>query len=92
MPLTPAEDTELAARRARIMEAMDGGVMLLAAAPERVRSADVLYPYRQDSDFAYVTGFPESELGCFQKLLPGGAVTAMNEWRCVVAPRPSSPD
>src|SRR5439155_731460 len=49
----------LAARRARIMERMGGGVMLLAAAPERPRTADILYPYRQDSDFAYVTGFPE---------------------------------
>jgi len=48
----------LAARRARIMEKMGGGVMLLAAAPERPRTADILYPYRQDSDFAYVTGFP----------------------------------
>src|SRR5947208_4824150 len=54
----------LAARRARIMERMGGGVMLLAAAPERPRTADILYPYRQDSDFAYVTGFPEPEAVC----------------------------
>src|SRR5919197_3866674 len=54
----------LAARRARIMEKMGGGVMLLAAAPERPRTADILYPYRQDSDFAYVTGFPEPEAVC----------------------------
>ena len=53
-----------AARRARIMEAMGGGVMLLAAAPERVRSGDVLYPFRQDSDFDYVTGFPEPDAVC----------------------------
>lgn len=38
--------------------------MLLPTAPERVRSADVLYPYRQDNDFAYVTGFPEPEAVC----------------------------
>src|SRR5207247_2549621 len=54
----------LAARRARIMEKMGGGVMLLATAPERPRTADILYPYRQDSDFAYVTGFPEPEAVC----------------------------
>src|SRR5919197_4888372 len=54
----------LAARRARIMEKLGGGVMLLAAAPERPRTADILYPYRQDSDFAYVTGFPEPEAVC----------------------------
>src|SRR6184192_661371 len=64
MGLSAAETAELAARRARIMEEMHGGVMLLAAAPERVRTADILYPYRQDSDFAYVTGFPEPEAVC----------------------------
>jgi Xaa-Pro aminopeptidase len=53
-----------AARRARIAERMDGGVMLLAAAPERPRTADILYPYRQDSDFAYVTGFLEPDAVC----------------------------
>jgi Xaa-Pro aminopeptidase len=54
----------LAARRARVMEQMGGGVMLLAAAPERARTADILYPYRQDSDFDYVTGFPEPDAVC----------------------------
>src|SRR5438034_1297671 len=62
----PASDdlALLAARRARIMEQMGGGVTLLAAAPERPRTADILYPYRQDSDFAYVTGFAEPEAVC----------------------------
>jgi Xaa-Pro aminopeptidase len=55
---------EHAARRARIMESMGGGVMLLAAAPERVRTADIEYPFRQDSDFDYVTGFPEPQAVC----------------------------
>jgi len=60
-----AEDAALlAARRARVMEMMGGGVMLLAAAPERPRTADILYPYRQDSDFDYVTGFPEPDAVC----------------------------
>jgi len=59
-----AAPSEEAARRARVMEAMGGGVLLLAAAPERVRTADVLYPYRQDSDFAYLTGFDEPEAVC----------------------------
>jgi Xaa-Pro aminopeptidase len=48
---------------------MDGGVMLLAAAPERIRSADVHYPYRQDSDFGYVTGLLEPDAVCV--LAPG---------------------
>src|SRR5437867_7957664 len=64
MGLSAAESAELAARRARVMDAMDGGVMLLAAAPERVRTADILYPFRQDSDFDYVTRFPEPEGVC----------------------------
>src|SRR3989449_1719647 len=64
MVLPSEERALLAARRARIMEKMGGGVMLLAAAPERPRTADILYPYRQDSDFAYVTGFPEPEAVC----------------------------
>ncbi|MFN3919200.1 MAG: Xaa-Pro aminopeptidase [Methylohalobius sp.] len=32
---------------------------ILAAAPPRPRSRDVEFPYRQDSDFYYLTGFPE---------------------------------
>src|SRR3546814_6725908 len=31
------------------------------AAPERVRSRDTHYPYRQDSDLLYLAGFPEPE-------------------------------
>jgi Xaa-Pro aminopeptidase len=63
----PAPDTApaaLGARRARLAEAIGDGVLLLAAAPERVRSNDVAYPYRQDSDFGYVTGFPEADAVC----------------------------
>src|ERR1051325_10177665 len=64
MALTSDERAVLAARRARILENLEGGVMLLAAAPERPRTADILYPYRQDSDFAYVTGFLEPDAVC----------------------------
>jgi Xaa-Pro aminopeptidase len=58
------EAATLAARRERIMSTMGGGLMMLAAAPERPRTADILYPYRQDSDFDYVTGFPEPDAVC----------------------------
>jgi Xaa-Pro aminopeptidase len=64
MAPTVEEKAELAARRARVLERLEGGVLLLAAAPERPRTADILYPYRQDSDFAYVSGFPEPEAIC----------------------------
>src|SRR5688572_8139744 len=54
--LSPDERRALADRRARVMAAMGDGVMLLAASPEQLRSGDVYYPYRQDSDFDYLTG------------------------------------
>ena len=71
MKPTAEERGVLAARRAKIMEAMGGGVMLLAAAPEQVRTADLTYPYRQDSDFDHATGFPEP--GAVAVLSPGAA-------------------
>jgi Xaa-Pro aminopeptidase len=36
-------------------------VAIIASAPERIRSNDTEYRYRQDSDFHYLTGFPEPE-------------------------------
>jgi Xaa-Pro aminopeptidase len=38
-----------------------GGVGILPASPAKLRSRDVEYPYRQDSDFYYITGFAEPE-------------------------------
>ncbi len=68
---TDADRAVLAARRTRVMEAMGGGVMLLPASIERVRTADLVYPFRQDSDFDYVTGFPEPD--AIAVLAPGAA-------------------
>ena len=39
----------------------DDAILVLSAAPERIRSRDTHYPYRQDSDFAYLSGFPEPD-------------------------------
>lgn len=39
----------------------DGAILVLPAAPERIRSRDTHYPYRQDSDFWYLTGCSEPE-------------------------------
>ncbi len=39
----------------------EGSIVLLAAAPERIRNSDVHYRFRQDSDFLYLTGFKEPE-------------------------------
>lgn len=53
---------EYARRRRELMNLVgDDGIVIVTAAPERVRSRDTLYPYRQDSDFYYLTGFPEPE-------------------------------
>ncbi len=44
------------------MELMaDNSIAILTAAPEQTRNRDIHYPYRQDSDLFYLTGFPEPE-------------------------------
>ncbi len=51
---------EFARRRRQLMRMMgEGSIAILPAALERARSRDVHYPYRQDSDFFYLTGFAE---------------------------------
>jgi Xaa-Pro aminopeptidase len=62
--------TEFARRRRQLMESMGGdSVALLPAASETARNRDVHHPYRQDSDFYYLTGFPEPE--AVAVLVPG---------------------
>lgn len=50
-----------AARRQRLSHAMGAGVAVIPTAPERTRNRDSQYPYRFDSYFFYLTGFPEPE-------------------------------
>jgi Xaa-Pro aminopeptidase len=38
-----------------------GNIAVVPASPAKLRSRDVAYPYRQDSDFYYLTGFAEPE-------------------------------
>ena len=53
---------EFAKRREQLMHMVgDGGVVILPAAPIRTRTRDIEYNYRQDSDFYYMTGFPEPD-------------------------------
>lgn len=49
------------ARRAHLMTLLGDGVAILPTAPERVRNRDAHHPYRFDSYFWYLTGFPEPE-------------------------------
>ncbi len=64
------KQTEHARRRKRLMQMMGkASVAILPAAPVAMRNRDVEYPYRQDSDFQYLTGFPEPE--SVAVLIPG---------------------
>lgn len=44
-------------------------IAILPSATEKVRSHDVHYPFRQDNDFWYLTGFNEPE--AVAVLVPG---------------------
>ena len=51
-----------ARRRKQLMRiAGDEAILVLPASLARIRSGDTAYPYRQDSDLWYLTGFPEPE-------------------------------
>ena len=51
---------EFARRRKTLMHMVgEGGIAILPSAPVRMRSRDVEYRFRQDSDFYYLTGFAE---------------------------------
>ncbi|MFO8023814.1 Xaa-Pro aminopeptidase [Thiohalophilus sp.] len=53
---------EFTKRRKHLMELMGpDSVAILPAAPQRMRNRDTEFQYRQDSDFYYLTGFPEPE-------------------------------
>ncbi|MDY6942843.1 MAG: Xaa-Pro aminopeptidase [Pseudomonadota bacterium] len=53
---------EIVRRRTQLAEMMGPGtIAIVPAASERLRNRDVHYPFRQDSDFFYLTGFPEPD-------------------------------
>jgi Xaa-Pro aminopeptidase len=57
-------------RRRQLMGMISAGSMaILPGAPEKIRSRDTYYPFRQDSDFHYLTGFDEPD--AVAVLLPG---------------------
>ena len=53
--------SEYGQRRQRLIDAIEGGVAIIASAPTAIRNNDVHHPYRQDSDFYYLTGFCEPD-------------------------------
>lgn len=53
---------EFVRRRRRVMAEMDElSIAIVPTAPTRQRNRDIEYIYRPDSDFYYLTGFPEPE-------------------------------
>jgi len=72
------------ARRARVAETLgENDVMVLCAAPHRVRSRDTEHPYRPDSELYWLTGLTE----------PGAvAVLAGGEGALTLFLRPRDPD
>src|SRR4051812_11605850 len=50
-----------APRRAALAQLMRQGIAVVPTAPEQIRNRDAHYPYRYDSYFYYLSGFPEPE-------------------------------
>ena len=66
----PISQQEFARRRRDLMAQMEpNSIAIVPAAREKIRNRDVEYPFRQDSDFYYLTGFPEPD--AVLVLLPG---------------------
>ena len=56
------KQTEFKKRRRYLMQQIGkGNIGLIPSAPVQTRNRDVEYPFRQDSDFYYLTGFNEPE-------------------------------
>ncbi len=64
------KEIEFSKRRTRLMQQMGSdSIAILPAAPAQTRNRDVEHVYRPDSDFTYLTNFPEPE--AIAVLIPG---------------------
>ena len=64
------KQTEFKRRRAQLMKMMGKNtIAILPSATQQVRNRDVDFPFRQDSDFLYMTGFNEPD--AVMVLMPG---------------------
>ncbi|MEO7916327.1 MAG: Xaa-Pro aminopeptidase [Dokdonella sp.] len=69
------ERKEFKRRRRQLMRMADeDAIVIVPAAPEKIRNNDSHYPYRQDSDFHYLTGFAEPD--AVLVLIPGRSAGA----------------
>ncbi len=56
------KQNEFQRRRKHLLQmAGEDAIVMLGAASDRIRNNDVHYPYRQDSDFYYLSGFNEAD-------------------------------
>jgi Xaa-Pro aminopeptidase len=56
------KQSEFRKRRKQLMQRIGkGNIALLGSSATKIRNRDVHYPYRQDSDFYYLTGFSEPD-------------------------------
>jgi Xaa-Pro aminopeptidase len=56
------KQSEFKKRRKQLMQRIGkGNIALLGSSPTKIRNRDVHYPFRQDSDFYYLTGFSEPD-------------------------------
>lgn len=77
---------EFKQRRRRLLKSLGSeAVAVFPSAPAAHRNRDVEYPYRQDSDFHYLTGFDEPE--AIAVFIPGRA-----DGEFVLFCRPSNPE
>ena len=77
--------SEFSRRRSRLLQMLgEGSIAILPAAPQTVRNRDVEHVYRPDSDFYYLTGFPEPE--AIVVLIPG-----RKQGQCVLFCRENDP-
>lgn len=66
----PTEDVKhFVERRKKVLERLNGSALIVASHPDLIRNHDVNFPYRQDSNLYYLTGFEEPE--SILMLLPG---------------------
>ncbi len=63
----------------------ENSIIILLAAPARIRNNDAYYPYRQDSDFLYLTGFREHD--AMLVMIPEG-----KEGQCMLFCRSRDPE
>jgi len=59
--MIPMNEEEYYQRRNRFLDLMDEGIAILCSAPLQTRSNDTEHPYRQESNFFYLSGIEEDE-------------------------------